>query len=95
MRHVQDVLAATEGGEVNDTQMLDWLEEQSRKSYTGISFDCHKDDENHRWFRFMRHHFIGPDSLTIRGAILNAFHAPETQSDAIERNPDAKQDAKP
>lgn len=56
-----------------DSQMLDWLQEQAKKSPTGISFDFvnHVEDGHvvERGFRFMRRFFIGEQKRDIREAI--------------------------
>lgn len=56
-----------------DTQMLEWLQEQAKKSPTGISFDFvnHVEDGHviERGFRFMRRFFIGEQKPNIRDAI--------------------------
>jgi len=53
-----------------DAERIDWLEQQARKSRTGISFDwvpsCEGDPSG---FRFMRRHFIGEQAKTLRQAI--------------------------
>lgn len=57
-----------------DKEALDWLEAQTIKSPSGISFDSHKNYEEHepRVFRFMRHHKLGEFCPTLRLAIANA-----------------------
>lgn len=56
-----------------DTDRLDWLEEQTKESYTGISLDYAKIAEGGRvqekGFRFMRHHLIASRRDTLRDAI--------------------------
>lgn len=55
---------------LTDKERLDWLEEQAKKSYTGISFDWIPAVEGERsGFRFMRKHFIGEQAKTLREAI--------------------------
>lgn len=55
---------------------LDWLEQQARKSRTGISFDwvptCEGEPSG---FRFMRRHFIGEPAKTLRDAIDRVMRA--------------------
>lgn len=58
---------------MTDTEMMDWLEKQARKSQTGISFDWVPSvDGEHSGFRFMRRHFIGDQKKTLRSAIREA-----------------------
>jgi hypothetical protein len=58
---------------MTDTEIIDWLELQARKSNTGISFDwvphCDGDPSG---FRFMRRFFIGEARPTLRAAIRDA-----------------------
>lgn len=67
---------------MNDTEMLNWLEEQAKKSYTGISLDwCKYVEDGHvieKGFRFMRHHFLGERKNDLRSAIeaaANSIHS--------------------
>jgi hypothetical protein len=64
------------GGCMTDAERLDWLEEQARKSPTGISFDfvprCEGDPAG---WRFMRKHFISNPAKTLREAIDNVAAA--------------------
>jgi hypothetical protein len=58
---------------MTDSEMLDWLQTQTRKSPTGISFDWVPSVEGEpSGFRFMRRHFIGDLSQTLRTAIEKA-----------------------
>lgn len=56
-----------------DAQMLEWLQEQAKKSQSGISFDyvdCVESGQViERGFRFMRRFFIGDAKKDIRAAI--------------------------
>jgi hypothetical protein len=53
-----------------DTDLLNWLEDQTKKSRTGISFDWVPRHEGEpSGFRFMRKHFISDPKKTLRGAI--------------------------
>jgi hypothetical protein len=55
---------------MTDTERLDWLEKQSRKSSTGISFDHIPAVEGERsGWRFMRRFFIGEQKPSLRAAI--------------------------
>lgn len=55
---------------MTDSEMIDWLEQQARKSPTGISFDWIPSVGGERsGFRFMRRHFIGEQKGTLRDAI--------------------------
>jgi len=55
---------------LTDKERIDWLEAQSRKSPTGISFDWIPSVEGEpSGFRFMRKHHIGEPLKTLRGAI--------------------------
>lgn len=55
---------------MTDAEMIDWLEQQARKSPTGISFDWIPSIEGERsGFRFMRRHFIGEQKQSLRSAI--------------------------
>lgn len=59
--------------EPTDSEMLEWMQEQAKKSPTGISFDFvnHVEDGHvqKRGFRFMRRFFIGDSKKDIRAAI--------------------------
>lgn len=68
---------------MTDTEILDWIEEQARKSRTGISFDwCNFVEDGHvveKGFRFMRQHYLGERGKTIREAVrMAAEDAPFT-----------------
>lgn len=56
-----------------DNARFTWLEEQAKKSRTGISFDyCRHVEDGHvveKGFRFMRYHFLGERKDDIRSAI--------------------------
>lgn len=53
-----------------DKERLDWLEAQTRKSPTGISFDwVPKCEDDPSGFRFMRRFFIGSPAYKLRDAI--------------------------
>lgn len=55
---------------MNDTEILDWLEQAARRSSTGISFDWIPSVEGEpSGFRFMRRFFIGEPRRTLRSAI--------------------------
>lgn len=55
---------------MTDSEMLDWLQTQARKSPTGISFDWVPSiDGESSGFRFMRRFFIGDQKKTLRSAI--------------------------
>lgn len=57
----------------NDSDLLDWLEQQAKKSPTGISFDWVPSiDGEPSGFRFMRRHFIGDQAVNLRQAIAFA-----------------------
>ena len=60
----------------DDTELLDWLEEQARCSPTGISFDWAKHVEDgevfEKGYRFMRRHFLGKREANLREAIRAA-----------------------
>ena len=53
---------------ITDAELLDWCEEQAKKSRTGISFDHHPT----AGFRFMRRGFLGEGAKTLREAIKSA-----------------------
>lgn len=58
---------------MKDAECLDWLEQQAKKSPTGISFDWIPSVEGEpSGFRFMRRHFIGEPKQTLREAIKAA-----------------------
>lgn len=58
---------------MTDEERLNWLEEQAKKSPTGISFDWIPRVENEpKGFRFMRRRFIGQPAETLREAIDRA-----------------------
>lgn len=58
-----------------DSETLDWLEEQTRLSRTGVSFDWRGDRAENdgtvsdRGWRFMRFHFVGERKPSLREAI--------------------------
>jgi hypothetical protein len=53
-----------------DQELLDWLETQTKKSWTGISFDWTESyEDDPAGFRFMRWHFLGERAKTLREAI--------------------------
>jgi len=57
----------------NDSDLLDWLEQQAKNSATGISFDWVPSIDGERsGFRFMRRHFIGDQAVNLRQAIAFA-----------------------
>lgn len=59
--------------EPTDTELLDWLEKETKASPTGISFDwCRYVEDGQvleHGFRFMRQHFLGDRAKTLRDAI--------------------------
>lgn len=61
---------------MTDAERLDWLEQQAKRSQTGISFDwipaC---DGERSGFRFMRKFFIGEARRDMRAAIDAAAEA--------------------
>ena len=61
------------GAQLADSERLDWLEKEAKKSYTGISFDYVNFIEEgrvlDRGFRFMKRHFVSDSKETIRKAI--------------------------
>ena len=76
--------------EAADSERLDWLEREMKKSPTGISFDCIPSVEGEAGgVRFLRHHLITNPKADIRKAIDEA--ALETGM----RNWHASQMAKP
>lgn len=62
-----------------DAERIDWLEEQTKKSYTGISFDYHRHVEDgyvvDHGYRFMRRHFASGFKDSLRKAIDAAMEA--------------------
>lgn len=61
---------------MDDAQRMIWLEQQAMKSRTGISFDYVPSvDGEPSGFRFMRHHWIGEPTKSIREAIDAAMQA--------------------
>lgn len=57
----------------NDSDLLDWLEQQAKQSPTGISFDWVPSvDGEPSGFRFMRRYFIGDQAVNLRQAIAFA-----------------------
>ena len=56
-----------------DAERLDWLEEQTRQSWTGVSFDHRRHVEDgyvlENGYRFMRRHYRTDFSPSIRAAI--------------------------
>jgi len=68
--------AALQSQDREDSERLDWLEEQAQTSRTGVSIDYVYDAEdgyvNEKGYRFMRHRFIGPLGKTAREAIDHA-----------------------
>lgn len=67
------VTLAMDKTEEPDSELLDWLEQETKKSPTGISFDwCHYAEEGQvleHGFRFMRQHFLGDRAKSLREAI--------------------------
>ena len=60
-----------------DSERLDWLEQQTRKSMTGISFDYVPRDENDpAGWRFMRRHFVSNPAKSLREAIDRTMEQP-------------------
>lgn len=58
---------------MTDSERLDWLEERTRRSPTGISFDWIPSVDGERsGFRFMRRHFISDPAQSLRSAIDKA-----------------------
>lgn len=51
-----------------DTKRLDFVEQQTRKSYTGVGFDFYKEG-NEPQFRMMWRHHIGDPRYTLRRVI--------------------------
>lgn len=59
---------------MNDSERLDWLESQAKKSRTGISFDYVPSVEGEpKGWRFMRRFFVSEQKRSIRDAIDAAF----------------------
>lgn len=58
---------------ITDTDIVNWLQQQARKSYTGVSFDFHKDGNEPR-FRYMQRHYSGPERYTLRDAAIAAMN---------------------
>lgn len=55
---------------MNDAERLAWLQEQAKKSYTGISFDYVPSvDGEPSGYRFMRRGYIGEPAKTLVAAI--------------------------
>lgn len=56
-----------------DAERIEWLEEQTKKSYTGISFDYYRHVEDgyvlDHGYRFMRRHFASGFKDSLRKAI--------------------------
>jgi hypothetical protein len=66
---------------MTDSEMIDWLEKQARKSPTGISFDWIPSvDGEQSGYRFMRRHFIGEQKQTLRSAIQSAVTSQNNHS---------------
>jgi hypothetical protein len=58
----------------SDTEMLDWVEAQVKKSSTGVSFDKIPNCEGEMGgFRFIRRHRIDQPCKTLRSAIKAAM----------------------
>jgi len=64
---------ATDGSasdSITDTHRIDWLEKQTKRSPTGISFDWVPTVDGHpSGFRFSRRHMIGDAKETLRGCV--------------------------
>lgn len=60
-----------------DAERIEWLEEQTKKSRTGISFDYHRHVEDgyviEHGYRFMRRHFASGFKDSLRKAIDSAM----------------------
>ena len=52
-----------------DKERLDWLDEQARRSYTGISIDSWKEGQSQRMYRFMKYHYAGDPKESLRAVI--------------------------
>lgn len=59
-----------------DAERIEWLEEQTKKSRTGISFNYHRHVEDgcvvEHGYRFMRRHFVSGFKDSLRKAIDDA-----------------------
>lgn len=51
---------------LTDTDIVNWLEQQTVKSWTGISIDTFKEGTDPRQYRFMRHHYLGDGAGSLR-----------------------------
>ena len=73
--------APTTAEQSEDGRLLDWIEEQVRSSYTGISFDYARFVEDgcvvEKGVRFMRRGYLGERHESIRAAIRAAIAAKE------------------
>ncbi len=83
----QEPVSVTEhwqDGDKVDAERLDWLEEQSRQSATGTSFDYGRLVEDghvvEHGYRFMRRHFLGERKASLRAAIDAARATPVAKS---------------
>jgi hypothetical protein len=66
--------AKKETAPTTDSQRLDWLEKQVKKSRTGISFDWVPSVEGQgSGWRYMHHHYIGDVKSSLRDAIDNTM----------------------
>lgn len=65
-----------------DAERIEWLEDQTKKSRTGISFDYHRYAEDgyvvDHGYRFMRRHFVSGFKDSLRTAIDAAMQEIET-----------------
>lgn len=78
----QAVLKSTEMQALRkDAERIEWLEAQTKKSYTGISFDYHRYVEDgyvvDHGYRFMRRHFASGFMDSLRKAIDAAMENQE------------------
>lgn len=72
-KQVPELIAALREAR-QDTRRLDFIEQRTRKSYTGVSFDFHKEG-NTPQFRMMWHHHICDPRYELRAAIDAAMVA--------------------
>jgi hypothetical protein len=56
-----------------DSQRLQWIEDKSKSSYTGITFDYVKHQEDKRGYRIMWFHKLNGKFPSLRSAIDSAM----------------------
>lgn len=59
--------------DLTDKDRIDLLERLTKDSWTGVSLERWKDEDNHVWWRVSHHHNLGEPSGSLRNAIDNHY----------------------